>query len=137
MGCIMPDSPPQTNYGNLMDKTLASQIANAPAQYNAEATYEPKYAGLTLDDFNTFLNGNGTAPGLNSLLAGANTSARTASMGDVAALAPGITAALKNANPDNAALLAKLNASANAGLDAGSGLTPDEQRAMQQPRRSG
>ena len=75
--------------------------------------------------------------GLLAQMAAANTSQRSNDVADVARLGQSATDAELNANPYNAALLTKLNAQANAGLDAGSTLTPDEQRAMQQQSRAG
>jgi hypothetical protein len=75
-------------------------------------------------------------PGVNQLLAQQSTAQRTADIGDVANLGPQARQAMLDANPDNAVLLAKLNQQANEGLDAGTGLTPDEQRAMQQESRA-
>ena len=75
-------------------------------------------------------------PGLTSIMAGQNTAQRTADIGDVTALGPQARAAILGANPDQAALLEKLNAQANEGLDAGSMLSADETRAMQQASRA-
>jgi hypothetical protein len=74
--------------------------------------------------------------GLLELMQGAQASQRAADIADVMTLGPQAREALLAANPESAALLAKLNAQANAGLDAGSSLTPEEQRAMQQASRA-
>lgn len=75
-------------------------------------------------------------PGLNDLMAGQATSQRASDIADVQNLGPSAAQAMLAADPYNATLLAKLNTQANQGLDAGSGLTPDEQRAMQQQSRA-
>ena len=75
-------------------------------------------------------------PGLNSMLASANTAQRSADISDVQNLGLASTNAMLAADPYNAELLQKLNASANSQLDAGSSLTPDEQRVMQQQSRA-
>lgn len=74
--------------------------------------------------------------GLLELMQGAKSSQRAADIQDVMTLGPQAREALLAANPESAALLAKLNEQANAGLDAGTGLTPEEQRAMQQAARA-
>lgn len=75
-------------------------------------------------------------PGLTSLMAGANTAQRQSDISDVQNLGPAARAAVLASNPDNAELLSKLNTQANAGLDAGSMLTTDQQTAMQQQSRA-
>lgn len=77
-----------------------------------------------------------SAPGLLQLLSDQASSQRGSDIADVARLGPEARAAMLAANPDQAALLSKLNSQANEGLDAGSNLTPDEQRAMQQASRA-
>lgn len=74
--------------------------------------------------------------GLTSLLQQANTAQRTADINDVANLGPQATQAMLQADPYNAQLLASLNSQANAELSAGSGLTPDQARAMAQQSRA-
>lgn len=76
------------------------------------------------------------APQLNAQQAAANTASRTADIGDVTNLGPQARAAILAANPDNARLLASLNAQANQGLDAGDQLDPTQLRAVQQASRA-
>lgn len=66
----------------------------------------------------------------------ANSAMRLADINDIRNYGGMATQATLDANPYNATLLGKLNAQAVQGLDAGSGLTPDEQRAMQQQSRA-
>jgi hypothetical protein len=73
---------------------------------------------------------------LSALTATANTNQRQSDINDVTNLGPEATQAMLAADPYNATLLSKLNAQANAGLDAGSSLTDDQARAMQQQSRA-
>ena len=85
------------------------------------------------------VNGTTTTPaqqGLFSLMQQQATQQRTGDITDVSNLGLKAHDAMLSANPESAALLAKLNAQANQGLDFGSGLTPEEQRAMQQQSRA-
>lgn len=220
MGCFSADAPPTPNYGQITRDTLQAQVDLAPDQYASEATYQPLYTDLALNNLNSLLNGtqggteqyqtsrqvdrdgwyneggqylgnnrnqyrsrlndtwtrgvgwvgsqptvaNGgysesipagtrwlgkggtlqqtatrtrtAQPGLLALTQGAQSSQRGADIQDVMTLGPQAREALLAANPESAALLAKLNSQANAGLDAGSNLTPEEQRAMQQASRA-
>ena len=136
MGCLTADAPPPVNYGQQTADTLKAQVALAPAQYSAEAQFAPQYTNLALQNLNTMMNGSATAPGVSQLLAQQNTTQRASDINDVNTLGPAATQAMLNADPYNAQLLGKLNAQANQGLDAGSQLTPDQQRAMQQQSRA-
>lgn len=75
-------------------------------------------------------------PGLFALLRQQATDQRTGDINDVANLGLSAHDAMLASNPEQATLMAKLNAQANSGLDAGSNLTPDEARAMQQSSRA-
>lgn len=174
--------------------TLQAQVNLAPAQYQAEAQFQPLYSNLELANLNTLLTGTngsgptnydvtktatrngwyddkgllvstggfmtapppgatyhkkntqwtvtGTAPataaqpGLLDLMQKQASAQRVGDINDVATLGLKSHDAMLAANPESAALLAKLNAQANQGLDAGSYLTPEEQRAMQQQSRA-
>lgn len=78
----------------------------------------------------------GAQPGLVDLMAKLNTATRSANVNDLATLGPDALSALRTANPQMAALMDKLNGQASDELTAGSGLTPDEQRMMQQATRA-
>ena len=136
MGCMTNEAPPAPNYGQVTRDTLQAQVDVAPQQYQAESTYQPQYANLDLSTMNTLLNGGSGGPGMLEQLANANNFQRQADINDVRNLGPQATQAMLAADPYNATLLAKLNAQANQGLDAGSGLTADQQRAMQQSSRA-
>lgn len=124
---------------------LARGAAMAAAQANGTGPYYTPGtmpgAGDTWQnagsDFHTQATINTPAtPGLTSVLAGANTAQRQSDINDVTNLGPQARAAMLNANPDQAALLGTLNQQANDELAAGSSLTPDQIRAMQQASRA-
>lgn len=136
MGCFAPDQPADRNYGQETRDTLQAQIDLAPQLYQAESTYQPQYANLTLQNLNTLLNGGGGQQGLLSMMNQQQSTQRAADIADVAALGPAAHDAILGANPETAALLQRLNAQAVSGLDAGSNLTSDEMRQMQQASRA-
>jgi hypothetical protein len=124
----MSNSPPPTpNYGDITRQTLGAQVDLAPQEFHAEAQFSPQYTGLEVNNLGTAANG------LNSLLTGG----RASGVSDLESLGPAAASAITNANPAQAQLLGGLNASANTGLAAGSGLTPDQATAMQQASRAG
>jgi hypothetical protein len=79
---------------------------------------------------------NAAAPGLLAMIQQQNSSQRAGDIADVQTLGLSAHDAMLAANPESAALLSRLNAQATQGLDAGSSLTPEEQRAMQQASRA-
>ena len=135
MGCFAPDAPEPRNYGQETRDTLQAQIDLAPDLYRTEAQFQPQYSQLALQNLNTILNGGNGQTGLLQTLRQQNTAQRTADINDVAALGGSAREAILGANPDQAALLQRLNAQALTGLDAGTNLTPEEQRQMQQASR--
>jgi hypothetical protein len=135
-GCFSPDAPADRNYAKESRETLQAQIDLAPQLYEAESTYQPQYAQLTLQNLNTLLQGGGGQQGLLATLGQQQSTQRAADIADVAALGPQARDAILAANPDTAALLQRLNAQAVSGLDAGSSLTPDEMRQVQQASRA-
>jgi hypothetical protein len=76
-------------------------------------------------------------PRLNALAANANTSQRTADIGDVAKLGPAALAALKGFDPQSTVLMDQLAGQAKDELAAGSNMTPGEQRQYEQAVRAG
>lgn len=120
--------PSAPTYQGVTSNTLAGQYAEAPDLYQNQATYSPMYAALGAGNVNTAL----TSPAgiLNSISAG-----RTGDVGDLTKYGPGAANAVLNANPAQAQMLAQLNGSAAAGVAAGSTLTPDQQRMLQQQSR--
>lgn len=128
--------------------SLQAQIDLAPQTYAARAEYDPLYAQLNVDTLRAALNGSGDSPGLlqtyreiapqlSALSSRAQSDQRAADVADVMALGPKATQAMRAANPEAAALEAKLMQQANAGLDAGTSLDPDQRRQLQETARAG
>jgi hypothetical protein len=134
--------PPQPNYYQDTLGTLQAQVQEAPALYQSEAAYQPGYAQLNLNNLNTLLNGGGGQPGIvqqytqnlipaqNQAQIAATSAQRQADVGNVLQLGPQATAAIGAANPGAASLLASLTQQGQAGLNAGTGLTADQQRQL-------
>lgn len=78
----------------------------------------------------------GAQPGLIEMMNQAAKATQAGTIDRLNTLGPDARAAILAANPDMASLLDKLNTQAGEGLDAGSGLTPDEERIMQQQARA-
>lgn len=136
------DPPPQPNYGQETRDTLQAQVDLAPQLYQANATYEPQYANLSLGNLNTILNGNAGNPGyleqyLKNVVPATVQADQAAQAGqaqgtitNVSQLGPQAVAALKAVNPGAAALLTGLTTQAQQGLDAGTQLTGDQTRQL-------
>lgn len=75
-------------------------------------------------------------PGLVQQMSQLNSMTRAANVNDIANLGPGALAAIQATNPQMAGLMNTLNTQAQDELNAGSGLTPEEQRLMQQQTRA-
>lgn len=111
---------------------------------NGTPTYVPGNSpapGATWRNKGSTFTVNGTTataaqPGVIAQGAAANTATRTANINDLATLGPQATQAMLASDPADAALLGKLNTQANDELDAGSSLTPEQQRTMQQEARA-
>lgn len=134
-----PGSPAQPNYGTATRQTLKAQIDLAPQLFASEANPnygQPAYTALQLENLKKLINGTNGNDGLSALLSGEQSKARAGDITDVTNLGPAATAAKLAADPYSQMLLAKLNAQAGEGLDAGSMLTADEQRVMQQNSRA-
>lgn len=119
----------RNGYYDAAGNFLQTSVANLPpgATYHAKKDQFSAVTGQRVTDPTT---------GLLDILQQAGGSQRAADINDVATLGPQAREAILAANPDQAALLSRLNQQAVAGLDAGSGLTPEEQRAMQQASRA-
>ena len=116
-----PGVPNAKNVGNQYSQLIQAYLRNQGAIYDSEAEYKPKYTALDLDQFDMGV------PRITSAMVNSNTALRTGNTADFAALAPGAAETYRSLNPDATALLAKLNKTAMAGLDAGTQLTPEEQ----------
>lgn len=138
-------SAPQGNLGG----EVSDMLAQAPAMYQNAATYAPQYQDLMLQMQNAYLNGSNGQPGylqqytqnvLPAMTAASNTattSSRASTFGDLASMGPGAASSLKALNPDVASLYGKLAQQAGEGLDAGSMLTADQQRNVNNAVRAG
>ena len=128
--------PQAVNYQATEAQTLAAQKALAPDLYADTANPQwgqPAYSSLQAQTLDNITNG---PNGATTVANGANTATRTATVNDLNTLAPRASAAVISSDPYNAALLPALNTSALAGLDAGSGLTDQQTRDLQQQARA-
>ena len=134
-----PNLPPTPDYGTTEANTLRAQEQLAPSLYadTANTSYgQPAYNQLQLQTLASMVNGGNGLPGTADVGNMANRSLRGANLEDLQNLGPAASSAVLNANPANAALLASLNTNAASGLAAGSGLTPDQTRDVQQQARA-
>lgn len=141
-------TPPDRNYAQETRDTLAAQIDLAPARYDAESTYRPKYAALDLATLDQTLKGADGQRGLLDIyentiyptlsrVDAADRSARTA--GDLAIIqnqAPAVTKALREA-AGTAGLTAEMGRQAQEGLAAGASVDPSLASEIEQGVRSG
>jgi len=143
-----PDAPAPQNYGQQTADTIKAQVENAPAVYEANAKYSPLYTKLQSQNLASYLNGTDGSPGVLSLYKDNiaptlqavqqtnQASQRNADISAVEQLGGRAVAAFQNANPQEKALIDKLNQQASAGLDAGTSLSPEEMRQAQQAARA-
>lgn len=138
--CFGSSVPPPEGYGQATQATLNAEIGEAPQMLNAEQQYQPQLTDLASNDalmaINNMLYGSTGQQGTIGDTAAANSASRAANINDVQNLGPSALTAVQGANPAMTNLLTQLNQSASAGLSAGSSLTPDQQRAMQQQSRA-
>jgi hypothetical protein len=158
-----PAAPAARNVGQETRDTLQAQVDLADEVYASESQFRPQYAKLDNQIMRDNLLGAGNDPGLLNLFetqiaprasaldATTATKQRTADISDVEALGPRAAAAFKAANPDQAALLARLNEQAlgtgasdienelnrqaMSDLRLGGDISPDENRNVQQYTR--
>lgn len=108
--------------------TLNAYKAIAPEQLKVMGEFNPQFAKQYGKDMASIYEG--TLPTYENLISPAlsrvNSQQRGADIADVALYGPLARQSILNANPDSAKLLAKLNDQANAGLDAGSKLRPED-----------
>jgi hypothetical protein len=136
-------APEPRNYGQETRDTLQAQLDLAPQKYAAEAQFAPKYQALQLGLLQQAtpellrLYKEQIAPTMGEVEAAARSRSRTGDIADISALGPQARAAIKAASPEQAALVDTLTAQAQSGLAAGSRLTPEQQRMVEQQTRSG
>jgi hypothetical protein len=150
MGMYSADAPPPRDYAKETRDTLQAQIDLAPELYAAEASQEygrPAEARLNLEILRDVMRGSQGTPGLLELyeqdimpgLARADVAGLDVTReGDIAAverLGPRATEAFRQANPEQAALMAELNRQAQSELAAGAALPPALSREIQQQVR--
>lgn len=144
-------SPPPRDYAKETRDTLQAQIDLAPDLYAAEANPEygrPAYAQLDLQVLRDVMQGkdgqsgllelyeNSIMPGLARADAASNAISREADIAQVEQLGQRATEAFRNANPEQAALMDRLNQQAMSELDAGASLPPALARELEQQVRS-
>jgi hypothetical protein len=136
------DAPPPRDYGKETRETLQAQVDLAPQLYAAESKYAPKYQDLQLQLLGRAapqlmgIYERDIFPTLSRMEADSVARQRAADIQAVQDLGPQAQEAIRAANPQQAALLDSMTAQAQAGLDAGSSLTPDQARQIQQASRA-
>jgi len=134
-------APTPRDYAQETRDTLRSQIDLAPEKYAAEAQFAPKYQALTIDMLKQAtpellkLYKEQIAPTMGEVEAISRSRSRAGDIADISTLGPQARAAIKAASPEQAALADKLTAQAQSGLNAGSRLTPEQQRQVEQQTR--
>jgi hypothetical protein len=137
------EAPAPRNYGQETRDTLQAQLDLAPQKYAAEAKYAPQYQALQLGLLKSAtpellqLYKEQIAPTMGEVEAAARSRSRAGDIADIERLGPQARAAIKAASPEQAALADTLTAQAQSGLAAGSRLTPEQQRMVEQQARSG
>lgn len=135
------NAPAERNYGQETADTLRTQLQLAPEKYAAEAKYAPQYQKLQLDLLRSAtpellaLYKDQIAPAMSEAEAASRSRSRAGDIADISTLGPQARAAIKAASPQQAALADTLTAQAQSGLNAGSRLTPEQQRQVEQQTR--
>ena len=121
-----PSAPPDRNYAQETRDTLQAQVDLAPQQYASESQFQPKYADLANQITQNTLTGapGSSTPGLlqyyrdtaqplmGQIASTANTQSRTADINDLTNLGGQAVSAIKAANPEQQAMLARINSEA-------------------------
>lgn len=122
--------PAVRDYAQEYKDTLEAQIEMAPEVFRSNLIYQPLYAALNYGIQEAFL------PRYAELGQQITSGSREQDMQDLVTLAPKVTEAYRQANPEAAALLDELNKQAGAELAGGGALSPDEVRAVEQTSRA-
>lgn len=136
------EAPTPRNYSQETADTLRSQIELAPQRYAAEAQFAPKYQELQLDLLRRAtpellaLYKDQIAPTMGDVEAVARSRSRAGDIADIANLGPQARAAIRATSPDQAQLADTMTQQAQSALNAGSRLTPDQQRQVEQQTRA-
>lgn len=137
-GALEEDVPPPPRPRTLLEEgqtSLDAEKVLQPQRFELEAELAPKYARLTGDTIAGLMEQMGPTTRRESALA--TTAQRTADVGDVEQLGPRAIAAFKSANPELAGLLDEFSRQASSELAAGTTLTPELRREIQQSVRAG
>ena len=140
-------APPDRNLVQEGRDSLQSQIDLAPDVYANRQQYDPLYTDLQVQQVNRALMGNGASPGLLQTIESlspriqqiANSTQAQQRAADVEALqmyGPQAVAAIRGADPQQQALVERLNREATRGLDSGAGLDPSLANTVSQSVRS-
>jgi len=124
---------------------VRAQIKTAPAVFESESYYRPRYALLDADIFKRVMgeeggllefNENVIGPSANRMLAESRSSSRTADIEDLERLGPRVSEAYRASNPEQAAILDELTRQAAARVESGRELSPGARRAAEQDVRA-
>lgn len=137
------EAPPARNYAQETADTLRTQLELAPQKYAAEAQFAPKYQALTIDLLKQAtpellkLYKEQIAPTMGEVEAAARERSRAGDIADILRLGPQAREAIRTAAPEQANIADILARNAQSSLLAGSRLTPEQQRMVEQQARSG
>jgi hypothetical protein len=138
MGDTTVEAPPERNYGEETRETLQSQINLAPQLYASEAKYRPQYANLErgimleqlgLDPNSSLLDAYSQ---INQAQKGIQRDATQADIDMIRDLGPALAEAQRAADPEADALRQAIMADVTAEMEAGGGLTEEEERSVDQ-----
>jgi hypothetical protein len=131
---------PERDYGTETRETLQAQLDLAPQMLEAEQKYGPQYQQMQIDMLKSAMPQlvdlyKGVATPLGEMDAANKRAQQEADIAAVRDLGPEALAAMKASNPQMAQLIESMTQQAQAGLDAGSALTPQQQMQAQQASR--
>ena len=135
------EAPAPRNYAQETADTLRAQIELAPQKYAAEAQFAPQYQALQLGLLQKAtpellkLYKEQIAPTMGEVEAAARARSRAGDIADIKTLGPQARAAIRAASPEQAALADTMAQQAQSALSAGSRLTPEQQRMVEQQTR--
>lgn len=122
MACFSKTQPADINYGNQLSSTLNAQAGVADQQLGLEQKYQPQYAQLALQNYNT-------------LSSGMNQSALS-NLDAARSYTGQLSDTVRSINPQSQALLSELNSQVYGDLQAGSSLNDAQTRQAQQASRA-
>lgn len=135
-----------TTIGQAEGENAAVEAQLAGQTYQENAAYSPLYTQLAMSNLNQYMGGpngllslyqNQIAPAATNATIAGNTATRTANVGDLNALIPGMTAATRTASPQAAGLIDTLTGQAASNLNYGVNLSPTQTTQVQQSVRAG